>query len=105
MMWQSRKAHDLLRDPRCVVHSCVSDRLGGEGDFKLYGVARAIDDPDIREVYRATIQARIGWAPDEPEYHLFAIDITAAGFMHFGDERVGMAWDPARGLRRWTIQQ
>ena len=24
MMWQSRKALDLLRDPRCTVHSVVS---------------------------------------------------------------------------------
>jgi hypothetical protein len=38
MMWRSRKALDLLRDPRCVVHSCVSDRMGTEG-FKLYGPA------------------------------------------------------------------
>ena len=28
MMWQSRKALDLLRDPRCTVHSTVSDRHG-----------------------------------------------------------------------------
>ena len=26
MMWQSVKALDLLRDPRCTVHSTVSDR-------------------------------------------------------------------------------
>src|SRR5207237_6827688 len=37
MMWQSRKARDLLRDPRIVVHSAVSNKDGTEGDFKLYG--------------------------------------------------------------------
>ena len=37
MMWQSRKALDLLRDPRCSLHSTVSDRQGSEGEFKLYG--------------------------------------------------------------------
>ncbi|MDQ2980896.1 MAG: hypothetical protein M3R26_01035 [Actinomycetota bacterium] len=35
MMWRSPKALDLMRDPRCVVHSVVSDRAGTEGDFKL----------------------------------------------------------------------
>ena len=28
MMWRSRKALDLLRDPRCTVHSTVSERNG-----------------------------------------------------------------------------
>ena len=39
MMWRSVKALDLLRDPRCVVHSTVSDREGTEGEFKVYGRA------------------------------------------------------------------
>ena len=42
MSWRSRKALDLLRDPRCTVHSVVSNRDGSEGEFKLYGRARAV---------------------------------------------------------------
>jgi Pyridoxamine 5'-phosphate oxidase len=103
MMWQSRKALDLLRDPRCAVHSCVSDRLGAEGDFKLYGQAIDVHETGLREAYRDAIRARIDWAPDEPDYHLFALDIASAAFMIFGDERYGLAWNPERGLRRWTI--
>ena len=103
MMWRSPKARDLLRDPRCVVHSVVSDREGTEGDFKLYGRAVDVHEPERREAYRAAIKARIDWAPDEPHYHLFAVDIESAGFVVFGDERYGLAWDPERGLRRWTL--
>jgi hypothetical protein len=103
MMWQSPKALDLLRDARCVVHSCVSDRGGAEGDFKLYGRAVDVHDPALRELYRETIRARIGWAPAEPDYHLFSIDVDSAGFVIFGDEGYGLAWDPAGGLRRWSI--
>ena len=33
MMWQSKKALDLLRDPRCQVHTVVTDRNGTEGEF------------------------------------------------------------------------
>ena len=101
MMWRSPKALDLLRDPRLVVHSVVSRRDGDEGDFKLYGRVRGIDDPDVRARYRATIKARIDWEPEEPNYHLFAVDIDSAGFVVFGKDRFGLAWDPEGGLRRW----
>jgi hypothetical protein len=33
MMWQSWKALDLVRDPRCTVHSTISDRHTTEGEF------------------------------------------------------------------------
>jgi Pyridoxamine 5'-phosphate oxidase len=102
MMWQSPKARDLLRDPRCVVHSVVSDREGTEGDFKLYARALEVRDPARRERYRKTIKARIDWEPSEPNYHLFALDVDSAGFVVFGDNAYGLAWDPTRGLRRWT---
>jgi hypothetical protein len=103
MMPRSPKALDLLRDPRLVVHSVVSNRNGKEGDFKLYGRAVDVQDADRRAAYRATIKARIDWEPDEPNYHLFAVDIESAGFVTFADPRYGLAWDPARGLRRWEI--
>src|SRR5258705_4127913 len=103
MMWQSPKALDLLRDPRIVVHSVVSERTGKEGDFKLYGRVVDVQDPDRRAAYRAAIKARIGWEPPEPSYHLFAIDIDSAGFVTFDEPRYGLAWDPTGGLRRWAI--
>jgi hypothetical protein len=103
MMWQSPKAIDLLRDPRIVVHSVVSERSGKEGDFKLYG--RAVDehDPERRAAYRAAIKARIDWEPPEPNFHEFSIDIDSAGFVTFDEPRYGLAWDPEGGLRRWAI--
>jgi hypothetical protein len=100
MMWRSPKALDLLRDPRYVAHSVVTSRSGEEGDFKLYGRARHVDDPGRRAAYRATIRARIDWEPAEPSFHLFALDVESAGFVIFGDERYSLAWDPEGGLRR-----
>lgn len=38
MSW-SAKTRDLLRDPRCVLHSAVSRPDSGEGELKLYGRA------------------------------------------------------------------
>ena len=100
MMWESRKARDLLRDARCVLHSCVCNRDGTEGDFKLYGRARDEHDPAIHRAYRAAVRARIDWEPSGP-FHLFAIEVESAGFVIYAPERYGMAWDPARGTRRW----
>jgi hypothetical protein len=106
MMWRSPKALDLLRDPRLVVHSVVSSRMGNEGDFKLYGRAVSVEDPERRARYRATIKARIDWEPEEPNYHVFAVDVDSAGFVTFAEgNRYGLAWDPGRGLRRWEQRE
>jgi hypothetical protein len=99
MMWQSPKARDLARDSRCVLHSCTSDRLGTEGDFKLYGRARDVRDSESRDAYRAAIWARIDWEPEDP-FHLFAIDVESAGYVVFGDRAFALAWDPNAGTRR-----
>ena len=104
-MWRSKKVLDLLRDARIVVHSVTSDREGTEGDVKLYGRAIDVSAPDVRQSYRDTLKARIGWAPDEPEYHLFALNVESAGYTVFGDEHYALAWGPARGLRRHAIAE
>ena len=100
MLWRSRKAVDLLRDPRVVVHSVTSNRMGTDGDVKLYG--RVVDerDPEIRAAFRDAIRDRIDWAPDEPDYHCFSVDVERAGFIRFGGDPVVLTWDPERGLRR-----
>ena len=100
MMWRSRKALDLLRDPRVAVHSVTSDRDGGQGDVKLYGRVVDEQDPDVRAAFREAIRARIDWAPDEPNYHCFSVDVEQAGYIRFGDDKAALAWDPERGLRR-----
>lgn len=103
MMWRSPKALDLLRDPRIVVHSVTANKEGTDGDVKLYGRGVNIEDSQLRGEFRNAILARISWAPDEPEFHLFSLDVERAAYTIFGGgkERV-MAWDPSSGLRDWT---
>jgi hypothetical protein len=103
MMWQSKKALDLARDPRWVVHSVPSDKTNQGGDVKVYGRAAAVADPDLRSAYREAIQARIDWAPDEPEYHLFSLDVERAAYIVFGDQRRLLTWDAERGLRHLPV--
>jgi hypothetical protein len=101
MMWQSRKALDLVRDPRIVVHTAVSSRDGGQGDFKLYGRVHDVADAELREAYGDTLLAKIDWRPEEP-YHLFAVDIQRAGFIAFGEGQRAMRWTPGGGQERIT---
>jgi pyridoxamine 5'-phosphate oxidase-like protein len=94
MIWQSRKAVDLLRDSRCVVHSTVSDKGGGEGDFKLYGRALPIEDADEREVYCRALEAAIGWRPSG-HFHLFAVDVEEVAWVRLGSgTREVLHWSP-----------
>jgi hypothetical protein len=98
MMWQSKKALDLLRDSRCTVHSTVHDRMDAMGEFKLRCRASDIQDPHKRDRYGEVIYARIKWRP-EGDFHLFAFDIKSAAHLHYGDQKKHVTvWTPGRGL-------
>ena len=79
MMWRSMKALDLRRDSRCVVHSIVTGAEATEGDVKVYGRAREVDDDTERERYGAGLWAMIGWRPSG-QFHLFALAIEEVGY-------------------------
>src|SRR5690348_14796883 len=72
MMWQSRKAHDLLRDDRLLLHSVVTNPDGAEGEVKVRGRAVVVDDLAARARYCDAV-AVLGWRPEEPRFHLFRI--------------------------------
>jgi hypothetical protein len=96
MLWESRKAADLARDDRILVHSIVTSREGGDGEIKLRGRAIASTDPGQRERYCEAVST-LGWRPEEPHFHLFRIDIDDVTFIRYrgaGDQLV-TRW-PAR---------
>lgn len=94
MLSGSLKVADLRRDPRCVVHSSVTDINGSEGEFKLDGRAVPVAD---KTLIRA--DDRAWWnAPDASDASIFAIDILAA---------TSISWDIQKGtmtVLRWTSQ-
>jgi Pyridoxamine 5'-phosphate oxidase len=103
MMWRSQKALDLQRDPRLTVHSATADRMNPGGDVKLRGTAREVTDPLTRERYCDVLRERIDWAPDEPEFHVFAFDVEHAAYLRFGDAAIGLVWSPTTGLRHVEV--
>ena len=93
MMWRSRKALDLLRDPSCTLHSTVTDREASEGEFKLWGEARDIQDAELRRCYGEALYQQIGMNPEGEPYHLFAVDIqTASSAIIRNEEWVRQFW-------------
>jgi len=106
-MWQSKKALDLIRDPRCLVHSVVSNKDGSEGEVKLRGRAVDVTDKRLRERSAQDSFDTTGWRPEEP-YHLFWLDIEDAAYIKFsetGDQTV-KTWHAGRDeqsrVRKWT---
>ena len=81
MTWHSSKALDLLRDPRCTVHSVVSNRDGSEGEFKAFGRTIDVQDPALRHRYGDALYEKIQMRLEEPEYHLFAFQLESAAFI------------------------
>lgn len=92
MSW-SLKTRDLLRDPRCVLHSAISDPDSGEGEFKLYGRVTEAEE-QIRN------ECREGWWATRPADAalVFSLNIDQATFI---------SWDAEQGemtVRRWSPQ-
>src|SRR6266536_1160800 len=99
MMWRSPKALDLLRGSPLVVHSVQADRRATEPDIKLMGRGVDVADPADREAFREAIRRRIDWAPEEPNYHLFAFRVERAAVLAFaGDNETVTTWSPNLGL-------
>jgi hypothetical protein len=106
MMWGSLKAKDLLRDPRVLVHSIVTNREGGEGELKVRGEGLAVDDPGLQEQYAAAVGDALGWQPVVGRFHLFDVDLHQVTFIRYdhetGDQHV-VIWPPAKEfVRRGT---
>jgi hypothetical protein len=104
MMWRSRKASDLLRDDRVLVHSVVTTRDGAEGEVKVRGRAIGVEDSDVRARYCDAVAA-LGWRPEEPWFHLFRIDIedvTLIRYAQNGDQHVARWPSRTEFVRRAT---
>jgi hypothetical protein len=103
VMWQSTKARDLLRDPRILVHSVITNRDGTEGELKIRGTARAEHDLAVQRRYAGAVAGSLGWKPEPGRFHLFAVDIDQVTFIHYdpptGDQHVAM-WPPSREFGR-----
>ena len=99
MSW-SLKTRDLLRDPRCVLHSAISGPDSGEGELKLYGRATEADE-QIRN------RCRDGWwtKTTADAASVFSLSIDQATFISWDTDHGEMTvkrWSPQLGYRETT---
>ena len=103
MMFGSRKAADLLHDPRLLVHSIVTSPDGREGEVKLRGTARSEERHDTQRHYADAVAEALPWSPEVGRFHLFAVDIDQVTYIRYdgatGDQHVAI-WPPAREFVR-----
>lgn len=85
MMWRSRKAVDLLRDPRLVLHNAICTNRGDEVEVSLRGQAVEIRDEGVRQRY---VRDHSEWG--ERALHLFSVDIQSVGVVRYerGEQHV-----------------
>jgi general stress protein 26 len=87
MLWGSLKAKDLARDPRVLIHNIVTSRNGGaDGEFKLRGTARPVEDRAVQQRYAEQVGEAIGWHPIPGRFHLFAVDVAEVAYLRYDDD-------------------
>lgn len=101
----SRKAKDLLRDPRVLVHSIVTSPDGKEGEYKLRGRAVLEDGAAVNEAVAAAVAHEKDYTPVPGTFHLFRVDVDDITFVRWrGDNDQYLTRWPAgvEELRRGT---
>jgi hypothetical protein len=94
-MASSPKARDLMRDPRCVLHSVVSEPDAGETEFKLYATALEVRGDVLRQA-----RADAWWTSQPPELAtVYALRV---------DEALRVKWALESGemtVTRWSLRR
>lgn len=101
MMPGSVKALDLLRDPRCVLLNAIADRDDLQGEGKLSGVARALDEDEAAAVLAVAV-AELGLAVEDiAGSHAFELLVTEAAWQRVdGDAWTTLSWKEGAPVRR-----
>lgn len=95
MMPNSRKALDLLRDPRFAVHANPGpDAEMADGDARISGRAVEVTDPAVLARFIEKV------VPPQP-FHLFRLELTEVTHtgIEGGDTLVIRVWRPGKPLR------
>src|SRR5439155_3726897 len=83
MMWRSRKAVDLLRDPRLVLRNAICTNKGTEVELIIRGTAAELDDEAGRAKYLQASDANWG----EARFHLFVVAIESVALIRYSGGR------------------
>ncbi len=100
-MPDTRKFHDLVRDPRCCVHTATADAHVSDGDAKLWGVVSDVRDTALHRRFATDLFEETGFDLRDAEFdHFFAVDITGASTVEVTDGHMDVTiWKPGDAER------
>ena len=105
MMPGSRKAEDLVRDPRFALHSATVDKQVTQGDAKVGGRALPVADETDVAAFRRAFEASTGYPPPPGPFTLFRADVHEVSTVQpAGDHLnidVWLAGSPPRRIERY----
>lgn len=92
MMPNSRKAKDVVRDPRFALHCATVDRQLTHGDAKISGRARPAEDEETMRRFREAFEAHNGYSPPPPPFPLFRADVAELSTVRVVGNRLVIDW-------------
>jgi hypothetical protein len=101
----TRKAKDLMRDARVLVHSIVTSPDGKAGEYKVRGRAILEDDLQINKEIADAVAEQKNYVPVPGKFHLFRVDIDSISFIRWGEDndQYTTRWPPGvEQIRRGT---
>jgi hypothetical protein len=95
------KFRDLGRDPRFCLHTATVDPYVGEGDVKLWGEARNVQDQGLHERFADDLFAESGLDLRGQVFDPFYVaDLTGGSSVQFADGQLTVTiWKPGEGER------
>jgi Pyridoxamine 5'-phosphate oxidase len=100
-MPDTHKFRDLGRDPRFCLHTATVDPQVGDGDVKLFGEARNVQDPDLHEGFADDLFKESGFDLRGQHFDPFYVgDLTGASSLELVDGRLRITiWKPGEAER------
>jgi hypothetical protein len=98
-MPNTRKFRDLARDPRFSLHTATTDPYVGDGDAKLWGDARNVQDEDLHKRFADHLFEGSGFDLRGQKFDPFYVaDIDGASSVEFKDGQLTITtWKPGEG--------
>jgi len=95
------KFRDLARDPRFTLHTATVDPYVGDGDAKLWGQARNLQDTDLHDRFAQHLFEESGMDLRGQKFDPFYVaDLEGASSVDFKDRKLTITvWKPGRGER------
>lgn len=100
-MPDTHKFRDLGRDPRFNLHTATVDTQVGDGDAKLWGLARDLQDAALHERFADDLFAESGFDLRGQRFEPFYVaDLTGGSSLELVDGRLRITiWKPGEGER------